>query len=84
VASYPDEVWHVDLMYLWVKETLVFLVTVLDSYSRYVVHWELARLSRLVVRDKGIALLYALPVIFTAIEELASCTPPHWMSSSSG
>lgn len=42
VASYPDEVWHVDLMYLWVKGRWYFLVTVLDSYSRYVVHWELA------------------------------------------
>lgn len=41
-ASYPDEVWHVDLMYLWVKGRWYFLVTVLDSYSRYIVHWELA------------------------------------------
>ena len=42
VAAYPDEVWHVDLMYLWIKGRWYFLVTVLDSYSRYVVHWELA------------------------------------------
>jgi transposase InsO family protein len=42
VATYPDQVWHVDLMYLWVKGRWYFLVTVLDSYSRYVVHWELA------------------------------------------
>jgi len=42
VATYPNEVWHVDLMYLWVKGRWYFLVTVLDSYSRYVVHWELA------------------------------------------
>ncbi|MFQ5904135.1 MAG: IS3 family transposase [Candidatus Binatia bacterium] len=41
-ASYPDEVWHVDLMYLWVKGRWYFLVSVLDSYSRYIVHWELA------------------------------------------
>ena len=42
-ATYPDEVWHVDLMYLWVNGRWYFLVTVLDSYSRYIVHWELAR-----------------------------------------
>jgi transposase InsO family protein len=42
VATYPDQVWHVDLMYLWVKGRWYFLVTVLDSYSRYVIHWELA------------------------------------------
>jgi transposase InsO family protein len=41
-ASYPDEVWHVDLMYLWVKGRWYFLVSILDSYSRYIVHWELA------------------------------------------
>ena len=41
-ATYPDEVWHIDLMYLWVKGRWYFLVTVLDSYSRYIVHWELA------------------------------------------
>lgn len=41
-ATYPDEVWHVALMYLWVKGRWYFLVTVLDSYSRYIVHWALA------------------------------------------
>lgn len=40
-ATYPDEVWHVDLMYLWVKGRWYFLISVLDSYSRYVVHWQL-------------------------------------------
>lgn len=41
-ATYPDEVWHVDLIYLWVKGRWYFLVSVLDSYSRYIVHWELS------------------------------------------
>ena len=41
-ATYPNEVWHVDLMYLWVKGRWYFLVSLLDSYSRYIVHWELA------------------------------------------
>ena len=41
-ATSPDEVWHVDLMYLWVKGRWYFLVSILDSYSRYIVHWELA------------------------------------------
>ena len=30
-ATYPNEVWHVDLMYLWVKGRWYFLVSVLDS-----------------------------------------------------
>lgn len=33
--------WHTDLMYLRVGDTWYFLVTVLDAYSRYVVHWDL-------------------------------------------
>lgn len=41
-ASHPDEVWHTDIMYLWVAGRWYFLVSVLDSYSRYIVAWELA------------------------------------------
>jgi putative transposase len=37
----PHERWHTDLMYLRIQDTWYFLVTVLDAYSRYVVHWEL-------------------------------------------
>ncbi len=37
----PNERWHTDIMYLRVEGTWYFLVTVLDGYSRFVVHWEL-------------------------------------------
>ena len=37
----PHERWHTDLMYLWVSGHWYFFVGVLDSYSRYIVHWEL-------------------------------------------
>jgi len=36
----PHERWHTDLMYLRIADSWYFLVTVLDAYSRYVVHWE--------------------------------------------
>lgn len=39
--SRPHERWHTDLMYLRIADSWYFLVTVLDAYSRYVVHWEL-------------------------------------------
>jgi transposase InsO family protein len=29
-------------MYLRVRERWYFLISILDSYSRYIVHWELA------------------------------------------
>ena len=52
----PNERWHTDLMYLRIEDTWYFLVTVLDAYSRYVVHWDLlttmtAAAVRLVVQD---------------------------------
>ena len=37
----PHQRWHTDLMYLRVGDVWYFLVTVLDAYSRYVVHWDL-------------------------------------------
>lgn len=36
----PHQRWHTDLMYLRINESWYFLVTVLDAYSRYVVHWD--------------------------------------------
>lgn len=37
----PNQRWHTDLMYLRIGDAWYFLVSVLDAYSRYVVHWEL-------------------------------------------
>ena len=37
----PDEVWHIDLMYVRVGDRWFYLVDILDGYSRYLVHWTL-------------------------------------------
>ena len=37
----PHEHWHVDVAYVNIRGTFYYLFTVLDGYSRYVVHWEL-------------------------------------------
>jgi transposase InsO family protein len=42
----PQERWHTDLMYLRIQDTWSFLVTVLDGYSRFVVHGELLTTMR--------------------------------------
>jgi transposase InsO family protein len=34
----PDQVWRVDLMYLYVKPRRYYIVDILDGYSRYLVH----------------------------------------------
>ena len=40
-AQRPDERWGTDLMYLRIGVGQYYLVTFLDEYSRYLVHWEL-------------------------------------------
>ena len=37
----PDQVWHIDLMYLHIAPRWYYLVDILDGYSRYLVHWTL-------------------------------------------
>ena len=37
----PHEHWHVDFAYINVAGTFFFLCTLLDGYSRFVVHWEI-------------------------------------------
>ena len=37
----PHQHWHIDVSYINVAGTFYFLCTVLDGYSRYIVHWEL-------------------------------------------
>jgi len=39
--DHPDQVWHIDLMYLYIKPRWYYLVDILDGYSRYLVHWSL-------------------------------------------
>jgi transposase InsO family protein len=54
------ERWHTDLMYLRVGDGWYFLVTVLDAYSRYVVHWEL--LATMAAADVRYVIQHALEV----------------------
>ncbi len=37
----PHDHWHVDISYINLAGTFYFLCTILDGYSRYIVHWEL-------------------------------------------
>jgi putative transposase len=54
----PNERWHVDIMYLRLANTWYFLVSVIDGYSRYVVHWEL--LSSMKAADVRLVVQQAL------------------------
>jgi transposase InsO family protein len=37
----PHEHWHIDIKYVNYKGTFLFLISVIDGYSRYIVHHEL-------------------------------------------
>jgi len=37
----PHEHWHVDVSYLNICGTFYYLCSLLDGYSRYIIHWEL-------------------------------------------
>ena len=54
----PHERWHTELMYLRIQDSWYFLVTVLDAYSRYVVHWEL--LTTMHASDVRLVIQHAL------------------------
>ena len=37
----PHQEWHVDVRYLNIAGTFYFLCSILDGYSRFIVHWEI-------------------------------------------
>jgi len=37
----PHEHWHIDLAYLNICGTFYYLCTILDGFSRYIVHWDI-------------------------------------------
>lgn len=37
----PHRHWHIDISYINIAGTFYYLCTILDGYSRYVVHWEI-------------------------------------------
>ena len=37
----PHEHWHVDISYINIRGTFYYLCSILDGFSRYIVHWEI-------------------------------------------
>jgi putative transposase len=67
-AAYPNHVWGIDLTYVRLQGGWLYLVAVLDWYSRYVVSWEL---------DQTLE----LPFVLNAVDRaLAHATPAIWNS----
>jgi len=67
-ASYPNHVWGIDITYVRLRGSWLYLVAVIDWFSRYVVSWEL---------DQTLE----MPFVLTAVERaLAQATPVIWNS----
>jgi len=40
-AAYPNHIWSVDITYIRLRSTWLYLVAILDWYSRYIISWAL-------------------------------------------
>ena len=68
----PNQVWGTDLTYLRMKQGFMYLIAVIDIFSRYIVSWKL--LNTLEVNDcietLHAALAVDMPDIFNSDHEL--------------
>jgi len=67
-ATHANHVWGIDITYIRLVNGWLYLVAILDWFSRYVVSWEL---------DQTLALPFVLTVVERA---LAQATPEIWNS----
>ena len=37
----PHQHWHIDVSYLNIRSTFYYVCSILDGYSRYIMHWEI-------------------------------------------
>jgi putative transposase len=67
-ASYPNHVWGIDLTYIRLEGGWMYLVAVIDWYSRYVVSWELDSTMGIafVIEAVDKALQQARPIIWNS------------------
>lgn len=71
VAERPDQVWGIDITYVRLRAGWVYLVAVLDWYSRYVVSWEI---------DQTLE----LPFVLTCVERAMREATPEIFNSDQG
>jgi putative transposase len=67
-ASYPNHIWGIDITYIRLMSGWMYLVAVLDWFSRYVIAWELSDTLELpfVLTCAGAALAQAKPQIWNS------------------
>ena len=67
-AEYPNHVWGIDVTYIRLRHGWLYLVAIIDWYSRYVVAWELSETLELpfVLTAAKRALTIAVPTIWNS------------------
>ena len=67
-AAQPNHVWGIDITYIRMLKGWMYLVAILDWYSRYVISWELDHTLE-------------MPFVITAVERaLSMAVPVIWNS----
>jgi putative transposase len=70
-SAYPNHIWGIDITYIRLYAGWMYLVAILDWYSRYVVSWEL---------DQTLE----LPFVLTAMRCALPQATPHICNSDQG
>jgi len=68
VARYPHHIWGIDITYIRLRQGWMYLVAIIDWYSRYVVSWEV---------DQTLEMPFVLLCVDRALEMV---TPEIWNS----
>jgi putative transposase len=68
VIDHPDHVWSIDITYIRLKHSWMYLTAVMDQFSRYVLSWELSQTLEMpfVLEAVKEALLIGKPDIFNS------------------
>jgi putative transposase len=71
IAAHPNHVWGIDITYIRLREGWMYLVAVIDWFSRYIVSWELSD-------------TLAQPFVLRAVERALSLATPLIINSDQG
>jgi len=74
----PHKQWHIDISYINIKGTFYYLCTIIDGYSRYIVHWEIKERMREI--DVEIMLQRALEKFKEEKPQIISDNGPQFIS----
>jgi putative transposase len=70
-ASYPNHIWGIDITYIRLHQGWLYLVAIMDWYSRYVVAWQLADSLE-------------IAFVLQAVDEALAIATPHICNSDQG